>query len=150
MVNVRPDSSFLIVSLRYLGDVLLSTPIVLSIKESFPQADIDYLVFDGTEGVLKKNPLIRSVITMPPESEVLPKVKTKNGVVFGAFQEPALFFDLMCGWPSRAEPMRSSGEARPTLPLSFELEDRNPPAVCNPGTDVSVCCYRTRNSLLTP
>jgi heptosyltransferase-3 len=68
MVNIRSDSSFLIVSLRYLGDVLLSTPIALSIKESFPQAQIDYLVFEGTEGVLKKNPLLRSVITMPPES----------------------------------------------------------------------------------
>lgn len=68
MVNIRSDSSFLIVSLRYLGDVLLSTPIALSIKESLPKANIDYLVFEGTEGVLKKNPLIRSVITMPPES----------------------------------------------------------------------------------
>lgn len=67
----RPSSapSFLIVSLRYIGDVLLSTPLALSIKEKLPEAQIDYLVFEGTEGILQKNPHIRSVLTIPPESK---------------------------------------------------------------------------------
>lgn len=61
--------SFLIVSLRYIGDVLLSTPLALSIKKQLPEAQVDYLVFEGTEGILKKNPHIRSVLTIPPESK---------------------------------------------------------------------------------
>lgn len=64
--------SFLIVSLRYIGDVLLSTPLALSIKEHFPDAEIDYLVLKGTEGVLAKNPLIRSVHTIDPHNSAVP------------------------------------------------------------------------------
>jgi lipopolysaccharide heptosyltransferase III len=63
--------SFLIVSLRYIGDVLLSTPLALSIKEQMPDAQVDYLVFAGTEGVLRKNPHVRTVHTIPPGSKSL-------------------------------------------------------------------------------
>lgn len=61
--------SFLIISLRYIGDVLLSTPLALSIKESLPEATIDYLVFAGTEGILQKNPYVRTVHTISPGSK---------------------------------------------------------------------------------
>jgi heptosyltransferase III len=60
--------SFLIVSLRYIGDVLLSTPLALSIKTHLPDARIDYLVFKGTEGVLAKNPHVQTVHTVAPGS----------------------------------------------------------------------------------
>ncbi|ABB32566.2 glycosyl transferase family 9 [Geobacter metallireducens RCH3] len=52
--------------------MLLSTPLALSIKERFPDATIDYLVLKGTEGVLAKNPLIRSVHTIDPQKSVVP------------------------------------------------------------------------------
>ncbi|MDB6019863.1 MAG: hypothetical protein JWR19_4352 [Pedosphaera sp.] len=58
--------SFLIVCLRYIGDVLLSTPLALSIKTHLPRAQVDYLVFKGTEGVLEKNPHVRWVHTLKP------------------------------------------------------------------------------------
>lgn len=64
-------SSFLIVSLRYIGDVLLSTPLALSIKSHLPDATVDYLVFEGTEGILAKNPLVRKVHTIPAGSRSL-------------------------------------------------------------------------------
>lgn len=57
--------SFLIVCFRFLGDVLVTTPLALSIKTACPDAEIDYLVFEGTEKVLVKNPFIRDVITIP-------------------------------------------------------------------------------------
>lgn len=63
--------SFLIVCLRYIGDVLLSTPIALSIKTHLPEAQVDYLVFKGTEGVLAKNPHVRRVHTLAPGSNGL-------------------------------------------------------------------------------
>lgn len=62
------NPSFLIVSLRYIGDVLLSTPLALSIKTHLPGANIDYVVFKGTEGVLAKNPHVRRVHTIAPGS----------------------------------------------------------------------------------
>lgn len=54
----------LVVVLRRLGDVLLTTPLIRSIKRTWPQAEIDVLVFRGTEVMLAGNPDIRTVITM--------------------------------------------------------------------------------------
>ena len=61
-------ATFLIVCLRYIGDVLLSTPLALSIKTHLPHAQVDYLVFKGTEEVLAKNPNVRRIHTLSPGS----------------------------------------------------------------------------------
>lgn len=53
--------SFLIIALRYIGDVLVTTPLALSIKQHIPGARVEYLVFDGTEPVLAKNPYVDKV-----------------------------------------------------------------------------------------
>jgi heptosyltransferase-3 len=55
----------LVVALRRLGDVLLTTPLIRSLKRAYPDAAIDVLVFAGTEGILAGNPDVASVITMP-------------------------------------------------------------------------------------
>jgi heptosyltransferase-3 len=51
--------------LRFIGDVLVTTPLALSIKEAIPGARVEYLVFQGTEGVLAKNPYVDRVHTIP-------------------------------------------------------------------------------------
>ena len=51
--------------LRLIGDVLVTTSLAASIKKACPGAEIDYLVFEGTDGVLAKNPLVRNVISIP-------------------------------------------------------------------------------------
>ncbi len=50
------DARVLIVALRRLGDVLLTTPLIRSVKRAFPAASIEVLVFAGTEGILANNP----------------------------------------------------------------------------------------------
>ncbi len=55
----------LVVALRRLGDVLLTTPLIRSVKRAFPQAAIDALVFAGTEGILTGNPDLAKILTLP-------------------------------------------------------------------------------------
>lgn len=59
-----PRRILLTVTLR-IGDVLLSTPVIRSLRLAWPQTEIDVLVFEHTEGVLLRNPDIRRVITVP-------------------------------------------------------------------------------------
>jgi heptosyltransferase-3 len=80
--------SFLIISLRYLGDVLVTTPLAVSLKQAFPDAIVDYLVFEGTEAVLAHNPLIGNVITVPHKKSnfgTLAALFRKYDVAFGAY-----------------------------------------------------------------
>ena len=51
--------------LRRLGDVLLTTPLIRSIKRAYPDAAIEALVFAGTEGILAGNPDLARVIAVP-------------------------------------------------------------------------------------
>jgi heptosyltransferase-3 len=60
----------LVVALRRLGDVLLTTPLIRSVKHAYPGASIDALVFAGTEGILAGNPDLAGVVTMPQRPSV--------------------------------------------------------------------------------
>jgi heptosyltransferase III len=55
----------LVITLRRLGDVLLTTPLIRSIKRALPAATIEALVFAGTEGILLGNPDLAGVIAIP-------------------------------------------------------------------------------------
>jgi heptosyltransferase-3 len=58
----------LIVCTQRIGDVLLSTALVRSIKRQWPQTQIDMLVYRGTDGVLENNPDLRRVICVARHS----------------------------------------------------------------------------------
>jgi heptosyltransferase-3 len=55
----------LVITLRRLGDVLLTTPLIRSIRRAWPDATIDALVFADTAGILAGNPDIDRVVAMP-------------------------------------------------------------------------------------
>ncbi|OQW62907.1 MAG: hypothetical protein BVN28_04745 [Nitrospira sp. ST-bin4] len=65
-----PDlRSVLVVCTRRIGDVLLATPVVRSIKAAYPEAVVDMLVFEGTQDIIAANPDIRriwTIIERPP------------------------------------------------------------------------------------
>jgi heptosyltransferase-3 len=65
MIALPAQPRILVVALRRLGDVLLTTPLIRSLKRAWPEAAIDALVFRGTEGILEGNPDIAAVIPMP-------------------------------------------------------------------------------------
>jgi len=53
---------FLIVCLRRIGDVLMSTPMAASIRATYPGAKIDWLVFESTAPILRNNPAADDVL----------------------------------------------------------------------------------------
>jgi heptosyltransferase III len=55
----------LVITLRRLGDVLLTTPLIHTLKLGFPGSLVDALVFRGTEGMLEGNRDIDEVIVVP-------------------------------------------------------------------------------------
>jgi heptosyltransferase III len=58
----------LVIALRRLGDVLLTTPLLRSLKRGLPGARVDMLVFRGTEGMLAGNPDVDQVRTVATRS----------------------------------------------------------------------------------
>ncbi len=53
---------FLILQTAFLGDVVLATPIIEAIKNQFPDAEIDFLLRKGNEGILKGHPHLRQLL----------------------------------------------------------------------------------------
>ena len=47
----------LVVTLRRIGDVLLTTPLIRSLRRAWPEAAIDALVFADTAGILGAIPI---------------------------------------------------------------------------------------------
>lgn len=66
-----PPRSILIIVTRRIGDVLLATPLIRSVKRAWPDADLDVLVFEGTQGVIAANTDIRRVLTVPERPGLL-------------------------------------------------------------------------------
>ena len=62
--TVPAPASVLVVVTRRLGDVLLATPLLRSIKAAWPQAAVDALVFEGTRDVVAGHPDVRRVLTV--------------------------------------------------------------------------------------
>lgn len=60
----------LVIALRRLGDVLLTTPLIASLRKAWPEATIDALVFADTAGILAGNSDLNGVIPMPPRRTV--------------------------------------------------------------------------------
>ncbi len=56
----------LVITLRRLGDVLLATPLVRTLRRGLRGARVDMLVYAGTEGILRGNPDIDDVIQAQP------------------------------------------------------------------------------------
>ncbi len=70
-IALPPRPRILIVALRRLGDVLLTTPLIRSIRRAWPDAQIDALVFADTAAILEGNSDIDNIVAMPQRAGTL-------------------------------------------------------------------------------
>jgi ADP-heptose:LPS heptosyltransferase len=63
--------SICILRLSSLGDIILTTPLIRSIRKAFPDACIDMIIADHFAEVIQNNPHINSVLT----------INTKSGMI---------------------------------------------------------------------
>jgi heptosyltransferase-3 len=66
-LDLPPRPRILVVTLRRFGDVLLTTPLIRSLRRAWPDATIHALVFADTAGILAGNPDLDGVMTIPPQ-----------------------------------------------------------------------------------
>jgi heptosyltransferase-3 len=66
-----PPRRVLVIITRRIGDVLLATPVLRSLKRAWPQTSLDVLVFSNTSGVLSANRDIDQVVTVPERPRLL-------------------------------------------------------------------------------
>src|SRR3954452_6294580 len=59
------EPRILVVSLRRIGDALLTTPLIRSLRRAWPDAAIDVLTFAGPAGIIAGNPDVDRVIAAP-------------------------------------------------------------------------------------
>ncbi len=68
-MSVKPRR-ILVIALRYLGDVLLTTPLIRSLRQAYPDAQLDMLVYVNTVAMLEGNPDINQFITVPNRAKL--------------------------------------------------------------------------------
>ena len=97
-------NSILVIKLRAVGDVLLSTPVVQNLHEHFPHARIDFLTDKFAEGVVAGNPWITNVITFDKKRTsgfgLIRQVRrTRYDLIIDLFSNPR---SAVITWMSRA------------------------------------------------
>lgn len=77
---IGPRGHVLVICTRRIGDVLLATPVVRSLKAAHPNAEIDMLVFEGTEDVISANSDLKRVWTVAERPTVGAHVKLLRSI----------------------------------------------------------------------
>ncbi len=62
MLNSAP-TSILVITLRFLGDTLLTTALLNSVRKAYPDAQLDVLTYASNKAILSGNPAISNIIT---------------------------------------------------------------------------------------
>ena len=88
-----PAEKILIIVTRQIGDVLLATPLLRSLRIAYPSALIDVLVYRGTEGILKGNPDVNDLITVSKK----PGFREYASLVSRIFRRYDLALTTQCG-----------------------------------------------------
>jgi heptosyltransferase-3 len=66
VIPINSPARILVIQLRRLGDVLLTTPAVEALRRAFPKAEIDFLVERPGNELLEENPNVSRVLCYDP------------------------------------------------------------------------------------
>lgn len=91
-VNIQPKR-ILVITLRYLGDTLLVTPLLGSLKQAYPNAEIDVLLPSGNLGMLEGNKDVNKLIPMTGKPGIVNFVK----LLFRLFREYDISISTQAG-----------------------------------------------------
>ncbi len=64
-ITLPARPKILVITLRRLGDVLMSTPLIRTLRRRWPEATLDALLFNGSDRILKGNPDLNDIVTVP-------------------------------------------------------------------------------------
>lgn len=65
IVMGAPFRNILVIKLRYIGDVLLATPVLRALRAACPGATLTMVVNPGTEDMIRRNRDVQEVLTLP-------------------------------------------------------------------------------------
>lgn len=77
-MNLSKAKRILIIRLSSLGDVLLTTPVIRSLKKGYPQLSIDFLIKSNFADAIRLNPNINKTIIYDDSPELLGQLKDNN------------------------------------------------------------------------
>lgn len=117
MGNHQKINSILLFKLRYIGDVLMTTPAIRLLRKSYPHAYITMVVNKGTDDVIRYNPNIDRILTIDRDivkgaslykrlSHNISFLKQMREIHYDvsidfASGDRATFLSLLCGVPYR-------------------------------------------------
>jgi lipopolysaccharide heptosyltransferase III len=93
IVDPRLVKSILVIKLRAIGDVLLSTVVLKSLRSAFPDARIDFLTERASREVVEGNPALNSILVFDGRKEsgvglILKVRRRKYDLVIDLFGNP--------------------------------------------------------------
>ena len=74
-MQLKNVNKLLIVRLSSLGDILLTTPLIRSIKQKHPTVKIDFVLREEYQDLLKLNPHVKNVFLYPRNKKKIKLLK---------------------------------------------------------------------------
>ena len=76
-MNLSKVKKLLVIRLSSLGDILLSTPLIRSVKGKYPEIEIDFILKDHYKDVLIQNPYLKNIFVYQEGKKELTKLAAK-------------------------------------------------------------------------
>lgn len=77
-IDFSRTKKILIIRLSSLGDILLTTPLIRTIKKKYPQTQIDFMLKEEYFDLLKNNPYINKILPYSKETSNHPIIQSSN------------------------------------------------------------------------
>ena len=78
MLNLNKINTVLVIRLSSLGDILLTTPLIRSLKGQYPNIQIDFLLKEQYKDTLQFNPYLSNIYTLNENYDELAAIISKN------------------------------------------------------------------------